>query len=251
MSNAIDSIGLQRERGAVSLRRLERCFPSPAGSFFALRSVDLDLAPGEAAAVVGASGSGKSTLLHLVAGIDRPSSGEIWIAGTPLHRLNENELTLFRGRHVGIVFQFFQLLPTLTALENVIVAMDFVGCVPRRARPKRALELLARVGVADQGAKLPAQLSGGQQQRVAIARALANDPPLVVADEPTGNLDSKTAEQVLMLLADLSRSGKTVLVVTHEREAARYFSRVVELADGSVISTGTATPAKVATCTAS
>ena len=236
---------------AVSLRQLKRSFPTPTGPFFALRGVDLDLAPGEAAAVVGASGSGKSTLLHLLAGIDRPSSGEVWVAGTPLHRLNEGELTLFRGRHVGIVFQFFQLLPTLTALENVTVAMDFVGSVPRRDRPKRALELLARAGVADQGAKLPVQLSGGQQQRVAIARALANDPPLIVADEPTGNLDSRTGEQMLMLLADLARSGKTVMVVTHERDAAHYFSRVVELADGSVIPTANGAPAKVATCATS
>ncbi len=203
----------QKLGNAVRLRGLERRFPTPEGSFSALRGIDLEVEAGEAVAVVGASGSGKSTLLHLIAGIDRPSAGEIWVAGTPLHQLTENELTLFRGRQVGMVFQFFQLLPTLTALENVIVAMDFVGAVPRAERTRRGIELLAGVGVADQAAKLPSQLSGGQQQRVAIARALANDPPLIVADEPTGNLDSRTAHQVLALLAELAHSGKTLLVV--------------------------------------
>src|SRR5690606_14009001 len=219
---------------AVRLRGLERRFPTPEGSFSALRGIDLEVEAGEAVAVVGASGSGKSTLLHLIAGIDRPSAGEIWVAGTPLHQLTENELTLFRGRQVGMVFQFFQLLPTLTALENVIVAMDFVGAVPRAERTRRGIELLAGVGVADQAAKLPSQLSGGQQQRVAIARALANDPPLIVADEPTGNLDSRTAKAIFELFARLARSGKSVLVVTHEQEFSTYFENTINIVDGVV-----------------
>lgn len=219
----------------IRLHTVTRAFATVAGTFSALAAVNLELAAGEVVAVVGASGSGKSTLLHLIAGIDRPTSGELWVGGLPLHDLDEDALTEFRGRRVGIVFQSFQLLPTLTALENVIVAMDFVGVVPARQRRARALELLERVNVQDQAHKLPAGLSGGQQQRAAIARALANDPALVVADEPTGNLDSRTAAQVLGLLASLGELGKTVLVVTHEREVRQHFRRVIELADGRIV----------------
>lgn len=218
----------------LRLQRVCREFVTPAGVFRALKDVDLEVQAGEVVAVVGPSGSGKSTLLHLIAGIDRPSAGEITVAGHALRKLSEDSLTRFRGRTIGIVFQFFQLLPTLTSIENVLAAMDFVGIVPARERRARARALLERVGVRDQADKLPATLSGGQQQRVAIARALANDPPLVVADEPTGNLDSRTAEQVMALLAGLAELGKTVLVVTHERDLSMHFGRVVELADGSV-----------------
>jgi putative ABC transport system ATP-binding protein len=189
---------------------------------------------GEFVAVVGKSGSGKSTLLHLVAGIDQPSAGAVTVAGTRLADLSHERLAAWRGRTVGVVFQFFQLLPTLTALENVMLPMDFLGRVPARERRARGLELLARVGVPEQADKLPATLSGGQQQRVAIARALANDPPLIVADEPTGNLDSETGAGIFALFARLVADGTTVVVVTHEREAVTGVARTVTLADGCV-----------------
>jgi putative ABC transport system ATP-binding protein len=189
-------------------------------------------------AVVGRSGSGKSTLLNLVAGIDRPTSGTVAVGGTGLHDLSHDRLATWRGRTVGVVFQFFQLLPTLTAAENVMLPMDFSGAFPARERRRRALDLLDRVGVRDQADKLPATLSGGQQQRVAIARALANDPPLIVADEPTGNLDSETSAAIFALFGALARDGKTVVIVTHEREAVSGAGRTVTIADGRVATAG-------------
>ena len=193
------------------------------------------LPPGELTAIVGKSGSGKSTLVNLIAGIDRPTRGEVLVGGIPVHSLDESRLAAWRGRNVGVVFQFFQLLPTLTVAENVMLPMDFCATYPPAQARTRAAQLLDRVGIADQAHKLPSALSGGQQQRAAIARALANDPPLLVADEPTGNLDSRTAESVLELLAELARAGKTVVVVTHERDLTRRFDRVVTLADGHVV----------------
>ncbi len=220
----------------VELRGVTKVFPAAGGRFTALSDVDLRLSRGELAAVVGKSGSGKSTLLNLVAGIDRPSAGEIRVGETCVHELDESELAAWRGRNVGVVFQFFQLLPTLTVLENTTMPMDFCGTLrPAQARV-RAMELLESVGIADQAAKFPSALSGGQQQRAAIARALANDPALVVADEPTGNLDSHTAQAVLDLLASLARAGRTVLMVTHERDVARIADRVVTLSDGEILS---------------
>ena len=219
----------------IRLRGVTRTYDSPAGPFRALDDVSLDLPRGAFVAVVGRSGSGKSTLVNLVAGLDRSTAGTIEVAGTPVHALDEDALATWRGRSVGVVFQFFQLLPTLTIAENVALPMDLCGTAsPEKARA-RALELLARVGIADQADKLPAALSGGQQQRAAIARALANDPPLVVADEPTGNLDAQTAAMVLELLRDLRRDGRTVLMVTHEREVSRLVDVVVRLADGKVV----------------
>jgi len=185
--------------------------------------------------VVGKSGSGKSTLLNLVAGIDRPTAGEVWVGDTPVHTLSEDQIATWRGQNVGVVFQFFQLLPTLTVLENVMLPMDFCGTLPVGQREERAMRLLEQVGVADQAEKLPASLSGGQQQRTAIARALANDPPVLVADEPTGNLDTRNAAQVLEFFKNLAESGKTVLMVSHEREIAQYSSRIVRLADGQIV----------------
>jgi len=205
-----------------------------AGGFTALRGVDLRIRAGELVAVVGKSGSGKSTLLNLVAGIDRPSSGEVVVAGTRVGGLDESRLAAWRGRNVGVVFQFFQLLPTLTVLENVALPMDLCGTASARQARRRALELLDLVGIAEQASKLPAALSGGQQQRAAIARALANDPPVLVADEPTGNLDSRTADSVLQLLAASAGRGRTVLMVTHERDVASRVDRVVTLADGRI-----------------
>ncbi|MBI5716253.1 MAG: ABC transporter ATP-binding protein [Burkholderiales bacterium] len=219
----------------IELRQVCKRYAGPDGGVRALDGVELKFAAGEFVAVVGKSGSGKSTLLNLIAGIDRPSSGEVQVAGVPVHRMDESALAAWRGRHIGVVFQFFQLLPTLTALENVMLPMDLCGTQPRAAARLRALALLRAVGIEDQAHKLPAELSGGQQQRTAIARALANDPPVIVADEPTGNLDSQTAEEVLDLLGALSRQGKSVLMVTHERDVARVAHRVVTLADGRVV----------------
>jgi putative ABC transport system ATP-binding protein len=218
----------------ITLRDVAKTYETPAGPFAALRGVDLEVGAGEFVAVVGKSGSGKSTLLNLVAGIDRPSAGAVTVAGTGLADLSHDRLAAWRGRTVGVVFQFFQLLPTLTAIENVMLPMDFSGSVPAREREARALALLERVGVPEQARKLPATLSGGQQQRVAIARALANDPPLVVADEPTGNLDSATGAEIFRLLAGLAAGGKTVVVVTHERDTTTGVARTVTLADGRV-----------------
>jgi putative ABC transport system ATP-binding protein len=218
----------------IDLRDVAKTYETPAGSFTALDRVSLRILPGEYLAIVGKSGSGKSTLINMVAGIDRPTSGDIRVAGTRLNDLSETKLAAWRGRNVGIVFQFFQLLPTLTIAENVVLPMDFCATYPVRERRRRALDILDRVGIADQADKLPATLSGGQQQRAAIARALANGPALVLADEPTGNLDSRTADLILELFAGLAAAGTTVLIVTHEREIADFVDRVVALADGRV-----------------
>lgn len=219
----------------ISLRGVTRTFSTPAGAFSALRGIDLDVAAGEYMTIVGRSGSGKSTLLHLLGGLDRPSQGELRVAGEALHTLSHDRLARWRGRHVGIVFQFFQLLPTLTVLENVLLPMDFLGRLRERERTERAQALLEQTGIADQAGKLPATLSGGQQQRAAIARALANDPPLLLADEPTGNLDSATSAGISALFASLAHAGKTVIVVTHERDAFAAATRTLTLADGAVV----------------
>jgi putative ABC transport system ATP-binding protein len=220
-------------KALIELRNVAKCYRTPAGEFPALREIDLQIGAGEMVAVRGKSGSGKSTLLHLIGGIDRPSSGEVVVAGDALQDASEDALARWRGRSVGIVFQFFQLLPTLTAAENVMLPMDFGGARPPRERRPRALELLERVGIADQADKLPAALSGGEMQRVAIARALANDPSVVLADEPTGNLDSATASAVLELFRRMTEAGTTVVIATHERDAS-FFDRAVELVDGRV-----------------
>jgi putative ABC transport system ATP-binding protein len=219
----------------ILLSGVVKRFATAAGEFEALRGVDLTVDHGEFVAVVGKSGSGKSTLLNMIAGIDRPSEGSIAVHGSSLGQLSEAQLARWRGLSLGIVFQFFQLMPTLTALENVQLPMDFAGRGAGSAAKARARELLERMGLAEQADKLPAALSGGEQQRVAIARALANDPPLVVADEPTGNLDSATADQVFHLFEELVASGKTIVFVTHDRDLARRASRVLEIADGRIV----------------
>jgi putative ABC transport system ATP-binding protein len=218
----------------IALAHVGKSYQTPAGLFTALDDVSLAVARGEFLMVLGQSGSGKSTMLNLLAGIDRPTVGSIRVGGTAVHELSERALSAWRGRNVGIVFQFLQLLPTLTAAENVMLPMDFCHTGAPRERRARALHLLDRLGVADQADKLPSTLSGGQQQRVAVARALANDPAVVLADEPTGNLDSRTAESMLTLLASLVGDGHTIVMVTHDRTAREFASRIVTLADGRV-----------------
>jgi putative ABC transport system ATP-binding protein len=219
----------------ISLHQVNKTYETPAGKFAALTDIDLAIEPGQFVGIVGKSGSGKSTLLNMVAGIDRPSSGSVAVAGTQIQSLSENKLAAWRGRNVGFVFQFFQLLPTLTAVENVMLPMDFTKAVPLRERRKRAVALLERVGVGLHADKLPATLSGGEQQRVAIARALANEPPLVLADEPTGNLDSVTATAILDLFRDMANQGTTVVIATHEADIARVIDRRIEISDGTLI----------------
>ncbi len=225
----------------IRLNKVTKTHEVAGGTFHALREVDLQVEPCEFVAIIGKSGSGKSTLLNMLGGIDSPTSGEIWIGDTPVHTLDQDQLAKWRGRSVGIVFQFFQLLPTLTILENVMLPMDFSNAIPAGRRLGRALGLLEQVGISEQADKLPTLLSGGQQQRAAIARALANDPALLLADEPTGNLDSRTAEAILLLFKDLAASGKTIVMVTHERDITPWVSSVVKLADGRVVN-GSDTP---------
>lgn len=219
----------------ISLNHVTKTYETPAGKFAALKSINLNVESGQFVGIVGKSGSGKSTLLNMVAGIDRPTSGSVSVAGTDIHDLSENKLAVWRGRNVGFVFQFFQLLPTLTAAENVMLPMDFARSLPIRERRKRAVSLLERVGVGAHADKLPATLSGGEQQRVAIARALANEPSLVLADEPTGNLDSITATAILDLFRDMANQGTTVVIATHEADIARVIDRRVEISDGALI----------------
>jgi putative ABC transport system ATP-binding protein len=223
------------DKPIIDLRQVVKTFETPSGPFTALRNINLQVRAGERIAVVGKSGSGKSTLINLIAGIDRPSAGEVSVAGAAVHALNQEQLARWRGRKVGVVFQFFQLLPTLTVAENVMLPMDFCDTLPARERRDRAVALLERVGITEQADKLPATLSGGQQQRAAIARALANDPPIIVADEPTGNLDSHTSEAVLRLFSGLAEEGKTVMLVTHERDVTSYVTRTITLADGAIV----------------
>jgi putative ABC transport system ATP-binding protein len=220
----------------IELRHVSKAYDVAAGKFLALKDVDMQADAGEFVAVVGKSGSGKSTLINMITGIDTPTSGDVFVSSTAVHEMDQEQLAVWRGRNVGVVFQFFQLLPTLTIAENIVLPMDFCNTFPVSERRARALSLLERVGIAEQSDKLPADLSGGQQQRAAIARALANDPPLIVADEPTGNLDSATSDAVMQLFADLAVDGKTVLMVTHERDLTRYFTRSITLADGVIVS---------------
>ncbi len=219
----------------IDLSGVVKNYQTPAGPFTALKDVELRVDPGEFVAVVGKSGSGKSTLVNMITGIDRPTTGHVVIGGTAIENLSEGQLAAWRGRTVGVIFQFFQLLPTLTVIENVMLPMDLCNMYSSRERVTRALHLLEQVDVAEQAYKLPSALSGGQQQRVAIARALANDPPILVADEPTGNLDSKTADAVYALFESLVAEGKTILMVTHDRDLAQRVTRTVVIADGEVI----------------
>ncbi len=219
----------------IDLNCVKKAYKTDAGLFLALKGIDLHVNAGEYVAIVGKSGSGKTTLINMITGLDRPTEGEILVGGEKVQTLDENQLAIWRGRTIGVVFQFFQLLPTLTALENVMLPMDFCATPAITERRDRAHELLHLMEIEEQANKLPAKLSGGQQQRVAIARALATDPPILAADEPTGNLDSKTSEAVFSLFERLTQLGKTILVVTHDVDLARRATRQLHIADGLIV----------------
>lgn len=224
----------------MELRHVVKIYGSIGGPVTALNGIDLEIRQGEFAVVTGRSGSGKTTLVNCLTGLDRCNSGEIEVAGTRVDRLGPERAARWRRENVGVVFQSFELLPTLTALENVMLPMDFAGLLSVRAQSQRALELLDAVEIADHARKVPAALSGGQQQRLAIARAIANDPPILVADEPTGSLDSATADAVLKVFDKLVERGKTVFLVTHDKDVAKHASRVIEISDGTIVRTGIA-----------
>lgn len=219
----------------VEMLDIIKVFKTPAGDFTALNGVTARFYPGEFVAIVGKSGSGKSTLANMITGIDHPTSGTVRVGGAFVHNMSESDMSVWRGKNLGIVFQFFQLLPMLTLLENVMLPMDFCEMYPVWEREDRAYELLRLVGLEEFADKTPAAVSGGQQQSAAIARALANDPPLLIADEPTGNLDSRTAEQVFAIFENLVSRGKTIIMVTHDPALARRTSRMLSIADGNII----------------
>jgi len=218
----------------ISLRDVVKDYPTASGTFRALKGIDLDLARGEFLGVIGKSGAGKTTLINMIAGIDTLTEGSVTVAGTDVQRLDENALALWRGRNLGVIYQSFQLMPTLSLVDNVLMPMDFCGLY-RFGSVERALQLLDQVGLSKHVNKLPWAISGGQQQRVAIARALANDPPILLADEPTGRLDSVTAGMIFEIFEELVRQGKTILMVTHDHSLAQRMSRVVEIADGQIV----------------
>jgi len=232
--NGAAPLGLT-SRAIIDLRDVVKVYATPAGPFTALKGINLTVDRGEFLAVVGKSGSGKSTLINMFTGIDHPTAGEVIVADTPIRHLDEGKMAEWRGRTMGIVFQFFQLLPTLTVVENVMIPMDLAGMYGLSERHDRAMYLLEQMGMADDANKFPAVLSTGQAQRAAIARALANDPPILVADEPTGNLDTRNAEIVFELFASLAAAGKTIVMVTHDDELAQRVPRTVTIADGLIV----------------
>jgi len=219
----------------IDLRDVNKSYKTAVGDYPALKNVDLQINAGEFVSIIGKSGSGKSTLLNMITGIDRPTNGEVFVHGTAVHEMGENKMARWRGNNLGIVFQFFQLLPIISVIENIMLPMDFCRTYPMNERRGRAMQLLELVELADHAHKLPTALSGGQQQRVAIARALANDPPIIIADEPTGNLDSKTAESVFALFNDLVAQGKTIIIVTHDSGLAKRTHRTALIADGEIV----------------
>ena len=232
----------QYDECLIQLRDVSKAYKTEAGDFLALKKINLTIGAGEFVGVIGKSGSGKSTLINMITGIDRPTGGEVNVAETAIHKLGEGNMAKWRGRNMGIVFQFFQLLPILTVIENVMLPMDFCSMYSNRHRKERALHLLDLVGLAGHANKLPSQLSGGEQQRVAIARALANDPPIIMADEPTGNLDSKTSELIFQLFEKLVASGKTIMMVTHDGDLAKRVKRTIVIADGELVKDGATVP---------
>jgi putative ABC transport system ATP-binding protein len=218
----------------VDVNNVVKRFPVGDTEITILKGISFDVREGEFLSIVGPSGNGKSTLLNMITGIDRPSDGEVVVLGQQVHEMSENALARWRGENVGIVFQFFQMLPALTLLNNIVLPMDLANKYKPRERRERAMHLLDIVGLADQAHKLPGMVSGGQQQRAAIARALANDPSLLVADEPTGNLDTASARMVFDLFSELVAEGKTLLMVTHDKELAQQVPRKIEIMDGHI-----------------
>ena len=218
----------------IELCQVTKTYQTGAGLFVALDGIDLQIGSGEFVSIMGKSGSGKTTLINMVTGIDDPTSGEVYIGGIAVHTLKEGQKATWRGLHIGVVFQFFQLLPTLSVIENVMLPMGLCNLYERQERYERAISLLEQVNLADYAHQFPSRLSGGQQQSAAIARALANDPPIIATDEPTGNLDTHTAEKVMELFAQLVKQGKTILMVTHDDELAQHASRIIHLSDGQI-----------------
>ena len=224
-------------RGAdplIRLRQVVKCYRTAAGEYKALKEVDLDVYPGEFLGIIGKSGSGKTTLINMISGVDSLTSGQVWMGDMPLHELDDNRLALWRGRQIGIIYQSFHLMPTLNLLQNVVLPMDMCGLYKTGESEARGLELLRMVELEEHAYKPPTAISGGQQQRVAIARALANDPEIIVADEPTGRLDSVTAETIFQIFTRLIEQGKTILMVTHDNSLARRMSRNLRLVDGRI-----------------
>ena len=218
----------------IRLRNVTKVYQTSDKGFEALKDIHLDVHPGEYLGIIGKSGAGKTTLINSISGVDRISAGEVWVNDVPVHRLPDAQLALWRGKSLGIIYQSFFLMPTLTLLDNVMLPMDFCGIYHPRRSAERARELLASVGLEEHSSKIPSAISGGQQQRVAIARALANDPPILLADEPTGRLDSSTAESVFQIFEDLIRQGKTILMVTHDLGMRDRFTRVLPIIDGHI-----------------
>ncbi len=227
-------IGTSGHENIIEIKDVVKSFQVGGATTTILKGISFTVRAGEFVSIVGPSGNGKSTLLNMVTGIDRPTSGEIIVTGKQVHKMSEDMLAAWRSENVGIIFQFFQMLPALSLLQNVVLPMDLAGKYTSKERRERALHLLDMVSLADQADKLPSMVSGGQQQRAAIARALANDPPLLVADEPTGNLDSRTSQGVFDIFSDVVSKGKTMLMVTHDKELAQRVPRVVEILDGRI-----------------
>jgi len=221
---------------AVEMVGITKVFHTPAGDYVALKGISARFYRGEFVSIVGRSGSGKSTLANMITGIDHPTTGSVNVGGTLVHRMSESQMSVWRGKNLGIVFQFFQLLPMLSLLENVMLPMDMCDTYPVSERPERAMQLLKLVELDHLADQLPDEVSGGQQQSAAIARALANDPPILIADEPTGNLDSKTADSIFDIFTNLVRNGKTLIMVTHDQTLAKRTDRILSISDGELIS---------------
>jgi len=223
------------EEPGVHLLQVSKIYETAAQDFIALDEINLDIHIGEFTCVVGRSGSGKSTLMNMITGIDTPTRGEIWVGGICLNQQHENDMAQWRGRHLGIVFQFYQLLPMLTLIENILLPMEIAGMYAPEERFDRSMVLLQEVGLEAEAAKRPGEVSGGQQQSAAVARALANDPPMLIADEPTGNLDSDASERIFQLFNSLTGREKTIIVVTHDEELAARGDRRLRLSDGRIV----------------